>query len=70
MYKQLVHEITATFKKISDEIIEIQHSLEDDHSNIAALIGKIQDEERVKLEAVCAFCSSIVMIERYILCKF
>ena len=52
LYKKLVHEITSTFKKISDEIIEIKRSVQERSNAVAVLIGKIQDEEKGKLEKV------------------
>lgn len=55
LYRQLVHEITETFNKISADIIVIKTRLNDDHqqSAVAGLINKIQDQEQKKLETVC-----------------
>ncbi|KAK2140368.1 hypothetical protein LSH36_1377g00006 [Paralvinella palmiformis] len=52
MYRQLVHEVTQAFKKISDEIISIDHRLEVEHGKIevADFIKKIQEDEKTKLE--------------------
>ena len=54
MYRQLVHEITQTFKKISDEIIDIENKFRAQHSlpEVAKFIAKIQEEEKNKLETV------------------
>ena len=54
MYRQLVHEITQTFKKISDEIIDIENKLRAQHSlpEVAKFIAKVQEEEKLKLETV------------------
>ena len=54
MYRQLVHEITQTFKKISDEIIDIEHKLRSVHNYpaIADFIAKAQHEEKLKLDLV------------------
>lgn len=52
MYRQLVHEITQTFSKISAEILSI-HTKFADQNNLAPLaeiIQKIQDAEKIKLE--------------------
>ena len=55
MYRQLVHEITQTFKNISDEILTLQQRLKTDFdcAEAANLIGKVQDDEKLKLEMVC-----------------
>ncbi|XP_052690323.1 required for excision 1-B domain-containing protein-like [Crassostrea angulata] len=52
MYRQLVHEITQTFTKISQDIILITKQLEDDHSltTIATIVTGIQNNEKDKLE--------------------
>ena len=57
MYRQLVHEITQTFKKISDEIIDIENNMSSEHSlpEVANFIGKVQEEEKLKLELVSKF---------------
>ncbi len=54
MYRQLVHEITQTFKKISDEIIDIENKLRAQHNlpEVAKFIAKVQEEEKLKLETV------------------
>lgn len=52
MYKQLVHEITVAFKKISDEILAIKTQLSEVDSGVARIIAKIQEVEQQKLEAV------------------
>ena len=52
MYKQLVHEITDAFKKISDEILSIKSQLAKEDMGVARIIGKIQDAEQEKLEQV------------------
>lgn len=55
MYRQLVHEITQTFTKISQDIILITKQLEDDHNltTIATIVTGIQNNEKDKLEKVC-----------------
>ena len=55
MYRQLVHEITQTFKKISDEVIDIENKMRSEHSlpEVGKFIGKVQEEEKLKLELVC-----------------
>ncbi|KAL5016496.1 hypothetical protein ScPMuIL_006085 [Solemya velum] len=52
MYRQLVHEITQTFNKISQDILAVQIALSERHnmSTVASLISKIQEEEKTKLE--------------------
>ncbi|CAC5398937.1 unnamed protein product [Mytilus coruscus] len=52
LYRQLVHEITETFNKISTDIIVIKTRLNDDHqqNTVAGLVSKIQDQEQKKLE--------------------
>ncbi|XP_013407275.1 required for excision 1-B domain-containing protein [Lingula anatina] len=52
MYRQLVHEITETFKNISEEIIGIEKKLRQDHGlpAVGNYIVKIQDDEKLKLE--------------------
>ncbi|XP_056019049.1 required for excision 1-B domain-containing protein-like isoform X1 [Ostrea edulis] len=52
MYKQLVHEITQTFSKISQDIILITNQLEDNHNltSIASIVTGIQNNEKEKLE--------------------
>lgn len=54
MYRQLVHEITQTFKKISDEIIDIENKLRSQHNlpEVAKFVAKVQEEEKLKLETV------------------
>ena len=53
MYRQLVHEITETFKKISADIIDITQNLKDQNQNVIGnLIEQIQNEEQLKLELV------------------
>lgn len=57
MYRQLVHEITQTFTKISQDIILITKQLEDDYSltTIATIVTGIQNNEKDKLEKVCKY---------------
>lgn len=52
LYRQLVHEITQTFNKISHEILGIKTELQDRCSLLALsnLLGKIQEKEQQKLE--------------------
>ncbi|XP_033737193.1 required for excision 1-B domain-containing protein-like [Pecten maximus] len=52
LYRQLVHEITDTFNKISQDIISIIHQLDTVHKRVplANLLRKVQDAEQVKLE--------------------
>ncbi|XP_055956936.1 required for excision 1-B domain-containing protein isoform X1 [Patella vulgata] len=52
LYRQLVHEITQTFLKISQEIVEIGTNLHDVHHlhTIASYISKIQEREQSKLD--------------------
>ena len=54
MYRQLVHEITETFKKISDEILTMNETFKTKHNllSISKLISNIQEEEKQKLEKV------------------
>ena len=52
MYKQLVHEITMAFKKISDEILSIKTQLADVDAGVAKILDKIQDVEKEKLADV------------------
>lgn len=70
MYRQLVHEITQTFTKISQDIILITKQLEDDHSmtTIAKIVTGIQNNEKDKLEKVCeAFVAAMnIFKEKYI----
>lgn len=70
MYRQLVHEITQTFTKISQDIILITKQLEDDHSmtTIAKIVTGIQNNEKDKLEKVCeAFAAAMnIFKEKYI----
>ncbi|XP_060065298.1 required for excision 1-B domain-containing protein-like [Ylistrum balloti] len=52
LYRQLVHEITETFNKISQDIISIIHRMDTVHQRVtlANLLRKVQDAEQVKLE--------------------
>ncbi|XP_062595807.1 required for excision 1-B domain-containing protein-like [Saccostrea cucullata] len=52
MYRQLVHEITQTFSKISQDIILIVKELEEIHNltSIASIVSGIQNNEKDKLE--------------------
>ena len=55
MYRQLVHEITQTFKRISDEVIDIENQMRDAPHRLPAIaefIVKVQEEEKYKLELV------------------
>ena len=54
MYRQLVHEITQTFKKISDEIIEIENKFrcQCNLPELARYVAKVQEDEKYKLELV------------------
>lgn len=54
LYRQLVSEITATFNKISQEILGIREKFNHEHNLpiISYIITKIQDEEGQKLENV------------------
>ena len=61
MYRQLVHEITETFKKISDEIIGIQKQFGLE-TKVSTIIGDVQDAEKTKLKLVC--------INAYICCIY
>ena len=54
LYRQLVHEITETFNKISKDIITIKDRF-GEHNNflpLSNLINKIQSAEQTKLEKV------------------
>ena len=65
MYKQLVKEITDTFKKISDAIIEIQKSLDTaGYKQIAKVMSNIQASEKDKLELVSTITPSASLISR------
>ncbi|XP_046571710.1 required for excision 1-B domain-containing protein-like isoform X1 [Haliotis rubra] len=52
MYRQLVHEITETFQKISQDVIKVKDSLANvcNLNQIANILDQVQDEERNKLE--------------------
>ncbi|XP_041360374.1 required for excision 1-B domain-containing protein-like [Gigantopelta aegis] len=51
IYRQLVHEITQTFKNISSDVIDIIESLKNQNKNIiGTLMEQIQNEEQLKLE--------------------
>ncbi|XP_021339927.1 uncharacterized protein C19orf60 homolog, partial [Mizuhopecten yessoensis] len=52
LYRQLVHEITETFNKISQDIISIIQQLDTVHHRVplAGLLRKVQEVEQVKLE--------------------
>ncbi|KAK7100666.1 required for excision 1-B domain-containing protein-like [Littorina saxatilis] len=52
LYRSLVHEITRSFKTISEEVVNIQQQFHDVHSmsRLADCIGKVQVEEKDKLE--------------------
>ena len=54
MYRQLVHEITQTFKKIADKIVEINRKIITQYNltEVAKFMEKIQDDEKIKLELV------------------
>lgn len=50
-FRQLVHEVTQEFKRISVEIIAIEKELRFyGFSNLADLIIQLQEEEKIKLE--------------------
>lgn len=65
MYRQLVHEITQAFKKISDEVLELQKTLETKHSlpEVAKFISLVQEEEKKKLEIVIMFLLLILWLK-------
>ncbi|XP_071117661.1 required for excision 1-B domain-containing protein-like isoform X2 [Haliotis cracherodii] len=52
MYRQLVHEITETFQKISQDVIGVKDRLANvcNMNQIANILDQVQDEERNKLE--------------------
>nr|XP_022314564.1 uncharacterized protein C19orf60 homolog [Crassostrea virginica] len=52
MYRQLVHEITQTFSKISQDIIFIVNELEEKHhlTSVSSIVTGIQNNEKDKLE--------------------
>lgn len=54
MYRQLVHEITQTFSKISQDIIFIINELEEKHhlTSVSSIVTGIQNNEKDKLEKV------------------
>ncbi len=54
MYRQLVHEITQAFKKLSDEVIDIEKKVRTEHGlpEVAKFIAATQEDEKVKLELV------------------
>lgn len=54
MYRQLVHEITQTFSKISQDIIFIINELEGKHhlTSVSSIVTGIQNNEKDKLEKV------------------
>lgn len=54
LYRQLVHEITQTFSKISLDILSIKSELFDRCHliSLSTLLEKIQDKEQSKLEMV------------------
>ena len=54
LYRQLVHEITQTFSKISRDILSIKSQLCDRCSltGLSSVLEKIQDKEKEKLELV------------------
>ena len=52
-YRQLVHDITQKFNKISSDVITIETKFrEEGYTSIAELIRKIQLKEKEKLELV------------------
>ena len=61
LYRQLVHEITQTFSKISQEILAIKNELNERCClpTLSAILEKIQDNEKDKLELVrnCYFAN-------------
>lgn len=59
MYRQLVHEITETFNKISADILAIKEKFAAENSliPIAEIIHKVQTAEKAKLEMVVIFNS-------------
>lgn len=71
MYRQLVHEITQTFSKISQDIILITKHLEEDHNltTIATIVTGIQNNEKDKLEKVCEAIAMNIFIEN-VCCTF
>lgn len=52
LYRQLVHEITETFNKISADILLIKEKFEGQNNllTISEIIGRVQDAEKNKLE--------------------
>ena len=69
MYQKLVDEITQTFKKISEAIIDIQKQLDaGGHSSIARIIVAVQGHEKHKLELV-SMKSSQEKVKGYLHCK-
>lgn len=52
MYRQLVHEVTQAFKRISDEIIDIQQKMKSEYKRpeVAKFMEKVQKDEQQKLE--------------------
>ncbi|XP_076440090.1 required for excision 1-B domain-containing protein-like [Babylonia areolata] len=52
LYRSLVHEITQSFKTISEEVLSIQQQFKDIHqmSRIADVLEKVQLAEKEKLE--------------------
>lgn len=71
MYRQLVHEITQTFTKISQDIILITKHLEEDHNlpTIATIVTGSQNNEKDKLEKVCEAIAMNIFIEN-VCCTF
>ena len=57
LYRQLVHEITQTFSKISQEILAIKNELNERCClpTLSSILEKIQDKEKDKLELVRNF---------------
>ena len=54
LYRSLVHEITQSFKNISEEVLTIQQQFREIHemNRLAECIHRVQLEEKEKLEHV------------------
>eukprot|EP00058_Branchiostoma_floridae_P021333 XP_002606823.1 hypothetical protein BRAFLDRAFT_130450 [Branchiostoma floridae] len=56
-YRQLVHDVTQEFQRISSDVIAIRDRLRDDYNQVEVvkLLEKIQDEEKKKLQLTAEF---------------